>query len=259
MVYKLPKYIEYTPGNIPKIFHQIWIGGDIPPVLKHIMSTFRKMEGYKYKLWKNKDLTEDNFPITWEYIQNIQSKKKVIYAMIADLMRLEILYHYGGIYVDTTAFAIKNFDGILDNKSKFIMSNEQDCGLKCKHLNKKYISNSFIASVPHYKVLERLLSKSSLDKIDFSLKANYATGPYYVRTGIKRADDVKMLATKLIYPENSDENPDKCVFEERDKKGLKKLKYIKDIVYYLKLPCTSEDYPEAYMLKTWTIGGSWLL
>ena len=108
-IYKLPNGLTYTPGGIPKIFHQIWIGSALPPVLKPFMNTFKKMPGYKYKLWKNTDLTEQNFPITWPYIQHIMARRKIIYAMIADLMRLEILYHYGGIYVDTTAIAFKNF------------------------------------------------------------------------------------------------------------------------------------------------------
>jgi len=253
--YKLPAGIGYTSSGIPKIFHQIWIGSVVPPALKPIMSTFKKMEGYKYKLWKNRDLTAENFPITWKYIQFIKSQKKVVFAMIADLMRLEILYHHGGVYIDTTAFALKNFDGILENSAKFIMSNEMDCGLNCKSRKGKYISNSFIASVPQYKVLERLLSDKKLSMIDFSSPANVATGPYYVRTGITRASDVKMLPTSLIYPENS---IDKCVFEERSQAHLKKLKYLNDKVYYLKIPCTTSDYPKAYMAKSWMIGGTWI-
>ena len=254
-IYKLPNGLTYTPGGIPKIFHQIRIGSALPPVLKPFMNTFKKMPGYKYKLWKNTDLTEQNFPITWPYIQHIMARRKIIYAMIADLMRLEILYHYGGIYVDTTAIAFKNFDGILDMPSKFFMSNEMDCGLKCKGGKRKYISNSFIASVPRYKVLKRLLSEDKLSMIDFSLPANIATGPYYVRTGITRSSDVKMLPTSFIYPENTD---DKCVFETRVKKGLTKLKYLGDRVYYIKLPCTQYDYPGAYMAKSWMIGGTWI-
>jgi mannosyltransferase OCH1-like enzyme len=257
-MYKIPKDTGLTRGGIPKIFHQIWIGSEVPPVLKPIMATFKKMKGYKYKLWKNKDLTEKNFPITWDYITYLLTRKKIVYAMIADLMRLEILYHHGGIYVDTTMFALKNFDDILDVKSMFIMSNENDCGLKCKSKKGMYISNSFIASVPEYKVLARLLSDKSLENIDFDLPANQATGPYFVRKGIKRHDDVKMLPTKFIYPSDAEVDIDKCVFESRSEKGLTKKKYIGDKVYFIKIPCSDKEYPNSYTHKTWVIGGTWL-
>jgi mannosyltransferase OCH1-like enzyme len=254
--YNLPKGITYTIAGVPKIFHQIWIGSDVPDAIKPFMATFRKMEGYKYKVWKNKDLTEKNFPITWKYIQKILKGKAIKYAMIADLMRLEILYHVGGIYVDTTLIALKNFDDILEVRSKFIMSNEKDCALKCRNSKGQlYISNSFIASIPKYKVLARLLDENKLRYIDFSLPANYATGPYYVRTGIKRNDDVKMLPTNFIYPENE---IDKCVFETRVQKGLKKKIYLGK-VFYIRIPCSTREYPGSYAVKTWMIGGTWII
>lgn len=180
--------------SIPRIIHQIWIGKAIPPIVKLYMGTFKKQEGFKYKLWTNEDLNKDNFPITYKYIKKLLSKKKVVYAMIADLMRLEILYHYGGIYIDTTMECVKPLDFISNylKKYPFIMSNEENCGLRCRGNNGMlFISNSFIASVPKYKVLERLLSDKYLESIDFRLPANIATGPYYVRTGIK---DIMMLS-----------------------------------------------------------------
>ena len=127
-------------------------------------------------------------------------------------MRLEILYHIGGVYIDTTIEYVKNLNKILNIDSKFIMSNEENCGLKCIGSKGLYISNSFIASMPKYKVIERLVSHEYLSSIDFSLPANVSTGPYYVRTGIKRNSDVKMLPTKYIYPISyNSHKDDKCV------------------------------------------------
>lgn len=255
--YKLKKTVEYTKGGIPKIFHQIWIGSSVPPVLKLFMSTFKKMEGYQYKLWKTSDVNPANFPITWPYIEDLMSRKKIVWAMIADLLRLEILYHHGGIYVDTTFEALKNLDPILDNRAKFILSNEDECGLRCISKGEKYISNSFIASVPHYIVLERLLSDSYLEKIDFDRPANRATGPYYLRKGIKAASEVKLIPTKYIYPLSYEDYKyveDECV-SRSPKKGYLKRKYF-DKIFYVKFPCTG--YKGAYMVKNWAIGGTWI-
>jgi mannosyltransferase OCH1-like enzyme len=243
--------------EIPKIIHQIWIGKSIPPIIDLYMSTFRKQKGFKYRLWSNEDITPKNFPITYKYIKRLLSRKKVVYAMISDLMRLEILYHHGGIYVDTTMECVKSLKGILKSKSPFIMSNEETCGLKCRgEYDMLFISNSFIASIPKYKVLERLLSEKYLKSIDFKLPANIATGPYYVRKGIKRHNEVKMLPTKNIYPFHWEEEDPSISLEKR--KGFKKVKYNDEKQYYIKFPCSFYNNDNVYIIKHWSVGGTWL-
>lgn len=242
--------------EIPKIIHQIWIGDSLPPILKLYMSTFKNQKNFQYKLWRNKDLTKENFPITYKYIKKILSKKKIVYAMIADLMRLEILYHWGGIYVDTTMECLKPLDNLLKTKSPFIMCNEEPCGLKCRgDEGKLFMSIGFIASVPGYKVLKRLLSEKYLEKIDFDLPANMATGPYYVRKGIKRYSDVKLLPTKYIYPLGI-EDEDPCFSLEKNT-GFKKVKYNNEKNYYIKFPCTYFKNEKVYMTKHWPTGKTW--
>jgi hypothetical protein len=233
------------------IIHQIWVGGELQPILKYYTKTFKKLPGFQYKLWGMKDLTEKNFPLTWWYIKDFLTRPKIVWAKIADLMRLELLYHNGGIYVDTTMEYIGNIDIITNSTAKFIMSNEEPCGLACRGTdNRLFISNSFIASVPKYKVLERLLSEKYLSKIDLDGKANLTTGPYYVRTGIKRHNDVKMLSRDLIYPFVEE---DTCVKYEPGR-GLIKTKYF-NTEFYIKFPC--KQHPDSIMIKHWDVGGSW--
>ncbi len=258
--YEVPQNVLTTESGIPKVIHQIWIGKELPPILDRYMSTFRNMEGYSYYLWRNEDLNEENFPKTWKYLEALLHKPKIVYAMIADLMRLEILYHHGGVYVDTSMEALKNLDVILENASDafFIMSNEAYGGLSCESHGKKYISNSFIVSVPGYIVLERLISEKYLSGIDFSQPANYATGPYYVRSGILKDSEVTLLPTDLIYPFNYiDEEATEAFFQcfsHEEREGFEKLNYF-ETPYFIKFPCTA--YPHAVMVKNFEIGGTW--
>lgn len=253
-IYKIK---DMSDDDIPPIIHQIWIGKSIPPIIKLYMNTFKKQKGFIYKLWCNQDINKENFPITYKYIKRLLSKKKIIYAMIADLMRLEILYHHGGIYIDTTMECIKPLSFILKYKSPFIMSNEQKCGLKCRGKNNMlYITNSFIASIPGYKVLERLLSEKYLKSIDFNLPANIATGPYYVRSGIKRHNDVKILPTSYIYPFSPDKE-DPCVSVKKEN-GFRKVKYNDDKSYYIRFPCDVYKREKVYIVKHWSVGGTWI-
>ena len=87
---------------IPLVFHQIWVGKDVPPIKKKWLDKNRKKlekEGWTVHLWNNDMLTEENFPKTWKYIQKAKRLKKP-FAMITDLMRYEIVYNHGGVYMD---------------------------------------------------------------------------------------------------------------------------------------------------------------
>ena len=115
-----------------------------------------------------------------------------------------------------------------------------------------------LSSVPSHVVLKRLTSEKYLSRIDFSLPANYATGPYYVRKGIKNKADVAMLPTDLIYPFNYDN--DEAVkafadcFSTEECEGYERLHYF-ETPFYIKFPCRA--YPHAIMVKNFEIGGTW--
>ncbi len=255
------KEVSVSKFGVPKIIHQIWIGKSLPSILGKYMSTFSMMNGYYYKLWDNADLHEINFPKTWKYIEPLLLDSKIVYAKIADLMRLEILYHHGGIYVDATMQALQSMDVILESiDTPFMISQEDYCGLDCVgQEDKPYISSGFIVSIPGYKVLERLLSEEYLSQIDFSEKANLATGPYYVRTGIKEASEVTVLPTDMIYPiPFADRNVDELYsdwFSFKARQGFEQYNYF-DTPCYIKIPC--QAFPHAVTLRNWKLGGSWL-
>jgi mannosyltransferase OCH1-like enzyme len=67
----------HTKGGIPKIIHQIWIGDNMPPVIKLYTSTFKNISGYKYILWGNEHLKKENFLLTWKYISKLLKKRRL--------------------------------------------------------------------------------------------------------------------------------------------------------------------------------------
>ena len=242
--------------NIPKIIHQIWIGCKVPEIISLYMNDWKKMNGWDYKLWSDKDLHRENFPKTWYLIEQILRHERPVYAMISDLMRLEILYKHGGVYLDTTFEKVKNLTPLLDKPGyEFVMSNE----VSDPDLELPFISNSFIASVPGYIVIKRLLSKAKLSHVDVLNAANIETGPYYVRTGIKNSREVTLIPTCFIYPYDIESiwnrGTSKCVSNYR-RPGFVRYKFFNK-TYYVKYPCISE-YPKSYMIKQWNIGGTWI-
>jgi len=265
---------DKTLGGIPKIIHQIWIGNSKPPKLNSLyIDTCRNMDGWKYKLWTDEDLTEKNYPLTFDLIQDIvqvgklDKKLNKKLAQIADLMRLEILYRHGGVYIDTTVECLKNLDGLLnDKKYKFVVSNEDPCGFDCKNsYGKYYISNSFIASTKGNLVLKNLLSENKLKKIDiFSYNINHETGPFFLGKYLhilRKKHNIIMLPSDLIYPTRyytryDMSRPDLCYKYSRDKNTNMELQNSKDERIFLEYPCKS--YPDSYTIKHFEAGGTWL-
>ena len=266
--------IDLTPGGIPKIIHQIWIGSDTPPRLNMLyINTCSNMDGWEHRLWKNADITKKNFPITYPYIQKIIKVGKDLgivnkkYAQIADLMRLEILYQNGGVYIDTTAECLKNLDKLFNKQNiTFAISNEDPCEFNCVNSEgEHYISNSFIASSKKNPILKKILSKKILSNIDlYSTKINKETGPYFVgRNLVKLKDDyhITMIPTKLIYPHGyknmyrSRNAFDRCFKYSPNSKMNLELKNNHDDSIYIQYPCIS--YPNSFIIKHFEVGGSW--
>lgn len=96
-------------SNIPKVIHYCWFGGNqIPKREMECIASWKKhLKGYTFKLWD-----ENNFDIkSTKWTAAAYADRK--YAFVADYVRLEALYNYGGIYLDTDIKIIKSFDALL--------------------------------------------------------------------------------------------------------------------------------------------------
>ena len=111
---------------MPKKIHQIWLSDTEPtPIRKKLYQTIKdKNPGFEVILWQNEDLTPKNFPISFSFMQrsfvvNEQSSRSYI-APITALMRYEILYNHGGLYMDFKTEGLKSLEPFL--KYTFISS-----------------------------------------------------------------------------------------------------------------------------------------
>ena len=83
--------------KIPKIIHQIWIGPkNLPNKYKKWMKSWLKFNPeYEYMLWKDRDIEK------LKMINNKKYKESKNPGIKSDIARYEILYKFGGIYIDT--------------------------------------------------------------------------------------------------------------------------------------------------------------
>lgn len=106
---------------IPKVIHYCWFGGNpIPKMLRKCMQSWKKYcTDYDIIEWNESNFNINGMP---RYVQEAYAAKK--WAFVTDYARLWIIYHYGGIYLDTDVELIKPLDSLLANNGFFGFENQ---------------------------------------------------------------------------------------------------------------------------------------
>ena len=96
-------------ASIPKTIHYCWFSGKKKPAFieRCIASWHKHCPDYKIKAW-----TAENFDLQMNvYVAHYAKKKQ--WAFVSDFARFYILYHEGGIYLDSDVEVLKPFDNLL--------------------------------------------------------------------------------------------------------------------------------------------------
>lgn len=105
-VNKLISHAICEEPKIPKIIHYCWFGTkEIPDEQKKFIDEWHQIcPDYELRLWN-----EHNYDLSkCRYI--FEAYKEGCYAFVADYVRMDVVYQYGGIYFDTDVRLIKNID-----------------------------------------------------------------------------------------------------------------------------------------------------
>lgn len=96
---------------IPKTIHYVWLSGEQkPPMIQRCIESWRRlMPDYEITEWDMARVRREVASHPW--LDSAIEKR--IWAFATDYLRLWILYHYGGIYLDSDVRAIKRFDPYL--------------------------------------------------------------------------------------------------------------------------------------------------
>ena len=96
-------------SNIPKIIHLIWLGGKLPEKFIHLKNEIKKINfDYQIIEWSDNN-------IDFELINKKLFDESTNVGAKSDILRFEILYKFGGIYMDYDFLQIKKFDDLLNN------------------------------------------------------------------------------------------------------------------------------------------------
>ena len=102
------------PNKIPKILHQIWIGPKPAPT-NLMVSWKEKNPDFEYIYWNEAEIAKRG--LTFRCAKQIDMISEINGK--ADIIRWEILYKYGGVFVDADSICIEPFDEYFMSKTAF--------------------------------------------------------------------------------------------------------------------------------------------
>lgn len=188
-----------TGYRIPRIVHQIWLGSPTPEKYHHWMKTWANLKGWEYKLWTDEEVSKLSLHNQDLYDRSSNFGEK------SDILRLEILERFGGLYVDTD-FECYNVD-VLDELNRsfdfYIGFEPLEHGFIRRYKMFK-ICNALIAAKPHHPLINDFIT---------NLKANYyaylnvgtieRTGPSYLTRIICSYEQRKVCSCRNMYMPSS--------------------------------------------------------
>ena len=190
--YNKIKTREFRESKIPKIVHQIWLGGNIPEKEQTMCSNVKLIaenNGWEYNLWTENEVFKlSNFKNINEFKGTPNDGQK------SDILRSQILYEFGGVYLDTDFVLVKTFEELLDL--------DFFCGVAFDGFPSLF--NGLIGSSPKNTVIIDLLNldmpigyKDSMDIIN-------TTGPYLITRKvfkhINEFNNMLVLPVSFFYP-----------------------------------------------------------
>jgi hypothetical protein len=100
--------------KIPKILHLIWIGKDPFPYEEQFKTWVDKNKGWDVFLWTDKNIPK---------LHNQKLYDKIPYnAGKADVLRIELLANYGGVYTDADSVCLKPIEPLIKDYESFGMT-----------------------------------------------------------------------------------------------------------------------------------------
>ena len=125
-------------SKIPKIIHQIWIGSKPAPM--KLMNTWRELNpDFEYIFWNEKEFEKRG--IVFEAQNKINSMEEMCGK--ADIIRWQLLWMFGGVYIDADSICIEPIDD-------FIMNYEAFAGYENEKVRQGLVANGTMGFPPNH-------------------------------------------------------------------------------------------------------------
>ena len=201
-------------NKIPRIIHQIWLGPNpLPAFFQEYQRQLKKLHpDWEYRLWTDKEVEQElgeqggeQRPCSlWHEIKACKN-----YGQQSDLVRVELLLRFGGVYVDVDVLAIKPFDPILKRYDFFAGLEAPHCiGDRSDHY--LFITNAIIGAAPAHPILEMykgMIQKryAAIERMDIDMVQRVLLSTFFpfgeaVDMGIAANNDSIIFPPTYFYP-----------------------------------------------------------
>lgn len=178
---------------IPPVFHQIWVGPDpLPAEFAAYAQTWRDLHpGWEYRLW-----TDDNLPaMANRHLFDDAAELTpplFVHQFKADVLRYEILWNFGGVYIDTDFECLANIEHLLVGVEAFA----------AWELQGTWVNNAIMGAEPGHPFLARAIAGlPAAAEHHKGQRPNESVGPQYL-TPLYRMhpEDLTVFGQHLFYP-----------------------------------------------------------
>jgi hypothetical protein len=169
--------------GIPRTFHRIWLGGQMPPKFERYGRTWLEHHpGWEMITW-----TDDTLP---RLRNQVQFDRATTHAGKADIARYEILARYGGVYLDCDFECLSSIDDLLVGVKAFSAREDAD-----------WVAIGIMGCVPGHSLFEE-----AVESIPRRLEArpdappNETTGPHLMTELLAGRSDATIFGPEKFYP-----------------------------------------------------------
>ena len=186
-------YQPEQTAHIPKIIHQIWLGSPVPESFKGLMQAWVDNyvgRGWEYHLWTYTDI--EAFGLYNKEFYDATTN----YGVKSDILKWELIYRYGGVYVDVDYEPLAPLDLLHEYYSFYT-------GVQPLDTQFVQLGAALFAAVPGHPILKHCIETIKDDWHHHG--APKKTGPvhftksFYALAGKDGSKDIALPATYL-YP-----------------------------------------------------------
>jgi mannosyltransferase OCH1-like enzyme len=188
--------------KIPRTFHYIWIGGKPLPEkwAQYMQGWLDKHPGWTLQRWDESNLP----PLANQEVFDTHP----FMSGKGNILRYEILFAHGGVYIDTDFECVKNIEPLLHEVTCFAAWQDATT-----------INNAILGAVPGHPLFADLIRGIPESVQRNAGKASpYQTGPYYMTPVIlEQYPDVTLFPSQWFYPypwSEAEQEPDTSEFPE---------------------------------------------
>jgi FkbM family methyltransferase len=171
-----------------KIIHFVTVkyARDLSAEQVDVIERARRLHGsWKIKVWSDPDLTRDND----RFLLSRYWSRANSGAQLADLLRLDIVYRYGGVYVDSDLKLLKPLDDLIASFEFFIGTEDG-----------YHLSSGVFGACKQSPVVRHLIDELLRAEPDWTLPPNATTGPVFFSQNLKWRRDITVLPRESFYP-----------------------------------------------------------